>query len=44
MLFQVKYTQFLLESGAKVDSLDKNKNRTFHHASDYDKKEYVAML
>ncbi|RHN64100.1 putative ankyrin repeat-containing domain-containing protein [Medicago truncatula] len=36
---QVKYTQFLLESGAKVDSLDKYKNTTFHHASGYDKKE-----
>ncbi|KEH32173.1 transmembrane protein, putative [Medicago truncatula] len=41
---QVKYTQFLLESGAKVDSLDKYKNTTFHHASESIKKELSLVI
>lgn len=43
-LFQVKCAQVLLEAGAKVDALDKNKNTALHYAAGYGRKECVALL
>ncbi|KAK7392238.1 hypothetical protein VNO78_20670 [Psophocarpus tetragonolobus] len=40
----VKCAQILLETGAKVDALDKNKNTTLHYADDYGRKNCVALL
>ena len=42
--FQVKCAQVLLEAGAKVDALDKNKNTALHYAAGYGRKECVALL
>lgn len=44
ILFQVKCAQALLEAGAKVDALDKNKNTALHYAAGYGRKECVALL
>lgn len=41
---QVKCAQVLLEAGAKVDALDKNKNTALHYAAGYGRKECVALL
>jgi ankyrin repeat protein len=43
-LFQVKCAQILLEAGATVDALDKNKNTALHYAAGYGRKECVALL
>ncbi|KAG8473400.1 hypothetical protein CXB51_035696 [Gossypium anomalum] len=40
----VKCTQILLEAGAKVDALDKNKNTALHYAAGYGRKDCVALL
>ncbi|KAL2903975.1 Ankyrin repeat domain-containing protein 2A [Bienertia sinuspersici] len=40
----VKCAQVLLEAGAKVDALDKNKNTALHYAAGYGRKECVALL
>lgn len=42
--FQVKCAQVLLEAGATVDALDKNKNTALHYAAGYGRKECVALL
>lgn len=42
--FQVKCAQVLIEAGAKVDALDKNKNTALHYAAGYGRKECVALL
>ena len=44
MQLQVKCAQVLLEAGAKVDALDKNKNTALHYAAGYGRKECVALL
>lgn len=44
ILFQVKCAQVLLEAGATVDALDKNKNTALHYAAGYGRKECVALL
>ena len=44
MPIQVKCAQVLLEAGAAVDALDKNKNTALHYASGYGRKECVALL
>ena len=36
--------QVLLDAGAKVDALDKNKNTAIHYAAGYERKECVALL
>uniref|UniRef100_A0A7N0VHR1 STI1/HOP DP domain-containing protein n=1 Tax=Kalanchoe fedtschenkoi TaxID=63787 RepID=A0A7N0VHR1_KALFE len=43
---EVKCAQILLEAGAKVDALDKNKNKNtaLHYAAGYGRKECVALL
>ncbi|MQM01099.1 hypothetical protein Taro_033850 [Colocasia esculenta] len=41
---EVKCAQALLEAGAAVDSLDKNKNTALHYAAGYGRKECVALL
>lgn len=41
---QVKCAQVLLEAGAKVDALDKNKNTALHYAAGYGRKECVQLL
>ncbi|KAL6953522.1 hypothetical protein U1Q18_046363 [Sarracenia purpurea var. burkii] len=41
---QVKCAQILLEAGATVDALDKNKNTALHYAAGYGRKECVALL
>lgn len=43
-LFQVKCAQILLEAGAIVDALDKNKNTALHYAAGYGRKECVVLL
>lgn len=43
-LFQVKCAQILLEAGAMVDPLDKNKNTALHFAAGYGRKECVVLL
>lgn len=43
-LFQEKCAQLLVEAGAKVDALDKNKNTALHYAAGYGRKECVALL
>ncbi|GFS37015.1 ankyrin repeat-containing 2B [Actinidia rufa] len=40
----VKCAQILLEAGAMVDALDKNKNTALHYAAGYGRKECVALL
>jgi ankyrin repeat protein len=42
--FQVKCAHVLLEAGATVDALDKNKNTALHYAAGYGRKECVALL
>ncbi|KAF8398631.1 hypothetical protein HHK36_017562 [Tetracentron sinense] len=42
--FEVKCAQLLLEAGAMVDALDKNKNTALHYAAGYGRKECVALL
>lgn len=42
--FQVKCAQILVEAGATVDALDKNKNTALHYAAGYGRKECVALL
>lgn len=41
---QVKCAQILLEAGAAVDALDKNKNTPLHYAAGYGRKECVGLL
>lgn len=41
---QVECSQILLEAGAKVDALDKNKNTALHYAAGYGRKDCVALL
>lgn len=41
---QVKCAQVLIEAGANVDSLDKNKNTALHYAAGYGRKECVSLL
>nr|ABK96395.1 unknown [Populus trichocarpa x Populus deltoides] len=41
---EVKCAQILLEAGATVDALDKNKNTALHYAAGYGRKECVALL
>ncbi|XP_052191970.1 ankyrin repeat domain-containing protein 2B isoform X2 [Diospyros lotus] len=41
---EVKCAQVLLEAGALVDALDKNKNTALHYAAGYGRKECVALL
>lgn len=41
---QVKCAVILLEAGAKVDALDKNKNTPLHYAAGYGRKECVELL
>lgn len=36
--------QILLEAGAAVDALDRNKNTPLHYAAGYGRKECVALL
>ncbi|TMX04179.1 hypothetical protein EJD97_011047 [Solanum chilense] len=43
-LAKVKCAQVLLEAGAEVDALDKNKNTALHYAAGYGRKECVALL
>lgn len=43
-VFQVKCVQVLLEAGAAVDALDKNKNAALHYAAGYGRKDCVALL
>lgn len=40
----MKCAQVILEVGAKVDDLDKNKNTTLYHEAGYLMKECVALL
>lgn len=40
----MKCAQILLEAGATVDALDKNKNTALHYAAGYGRKECVALL
>lgn len=40
----MKCAQLLVEAGAKVDALDKNKNTALHYAAGYGRKECVALL
>lgn len=40
----MKCAQILVEAGAKVDALDKNKNTALHYAAGYGRKECVALL
>lgn len=42
--FQLKCAQVLLEAGAAVDALDKNKNTPLHYAAGYGRKECVDLL
>lgn len=42
--FQLKCAQVLLEAGAAVDALDKNKNTPLHYAAGYGMKECVDLL
>jgi ankyrin repeat protein len=42
--FQVKCAEILLEAGAAVDALDKNKNTALHYAAGYGRKECVELL
>ncbi|KAE8698509.1 Ankyrin repeat domain-containing protein 2 [Hibiscus syriacus] len=44
ILLVEKCAQILLEAGAKVDALDKNKNTALHYAAGYGRKECVALL
>lgn len=44
ILLQVECAQVLLEAGAKVDALDKNKNTALHYAAGYGRKDCVALL
>lgn len=41
---QEKCAQVLLEAGAGVDALDKNKNTALHYAAGYGRKECVELL
>ncbi|KAL0454440.1 UNVERIFIED_CONTAM: Ankyrin repeat domain-containing protein 2B [Sesamum latifolium] len=41
---EVKCAQVLLEAGAKVDGLDKNKNTPLHYAAGYGRKDCVELL
>ncbi|KAJ4809985.1 ankyrin repeat-containing protein 2 [Rhynchospora pubera] len=41
---EVKCVQILLEAGAAVDALDRNKNTPLHYAAGYGRKECVALL
>lgn len=40
----MKCAQVLIEAGAKVDALDKNKNTALHYAAGYGRQECVALL
>lgn len=40
----MRCAQVLLEAGAEVDALDKNKNTALHYATGYGRKECVALL
>jgi ankyrin repeat protein len=42
--FQFKCAQILLEAGAAVDAVDKNKNTPLHYAAGYGRKECVDLL
>lgn len=42
--FQLKCAEILLEAGAAVDALDKNKNTPLHYAAGYGQKECVDLL
>ncbi|CAI9303564.1 unnamed protein product [Lactuca saligna] len=42
--YQVKCAQILVEAGAKVDALDKNKNIALHYVASYGRKECVSLL
>lgn len=44
LVIQVKCAQVLLEAGALVDALDKNKNTALHYAAGYGRKECVELL
>lgn len=44
LISQVKCAQILLEAGAAVDALDKNKNTALHYAAGYGRKDCVALL
>jgi len=41
---EVKCAKILLETGAAVDALDKNKNTALHYAAGYGRKECVELL
>lgn len=41
---QVKCGEILIEAGAKVDALDKNKNTPLHYAAGYGRKDCVELL
>jgi ankyrin repeat protein len=41
---QLKCAQVLLEAGAAVDAVDKNKNTALHYAAGYGRKDCVALL
>lgn len=43
-LLQVECARVLLEAGAAVDALDKNKNTALHYAAGYGRKDCVALL
>nr|XP_025888949.1 ankyrin repeat domain-containing protein 2B-like [Solanum lycopersicum] len=43
-IFRVKCAQVLLEAGAEVDALNKNKNTALHYAAGYGRKECVVLL
>lgn len=40
----MKCAQVLLEAGAEVDALNKNKNTALHYAAGYGRKECVVLL
>ncbi|KAK8613486.1 hypothetical protein V6N13_101248 [Hibiscus sabdariffa] len=43
-LILLKCAQILVEAGAAVDALDKNKNSALHYAAGYGRKDCVALL
>jgi ankyrin repeat protein len=44
LYIQLKCAEILLEAGAAVDALDKNKNTPLHYAAGYGRKECVDLL
>ena len=41
---ELECAQVLLEAGAAVDAVDKNKNTALHYAAGYGRKDCVALL